>query len=215
MLLCPTDQASGRLYQSSANSNNKPFGKGNYAAFTCPEHITSSVVWPGALIQEPQPLSKVTDGTSNTLMIAEVRTRDDPLDERGAWALAWPGASLLGADMHGTGVGTGNVGDQIGASDTPYIPNPLLVDGSLPPNGTTYQDDVRECAGGSQTDIGSDLDGMPCNNAGSHTAAPRSLHASGVNAANVDGSVRFLQDDIDPLVYGLLICINDGQNVTE
>ncbi|TWU22569.1 DUF1559 domain-containing protein [Bythopirellula polymerisocia] len=210
VLLCPTDGASGRFYQSPTYTTGKTLGKGNYAAYTCPEHITSSGVWQGALIHEPQPLSRITDGTTNTVMLAEVRTREDPLDQRGAWALAWPGASVLGLDMHGTGVGTGNVGDQVGQSNTPYIPNPSLVDGALPPNATNYQDDLRDCTSGSFTQQDSQLQGMPCNPTNSHTAAARSLHLGGVNAANVDGSVRFLRDEIDPLILGLLVCINDG-----
>ncbi len=215
VLLCPTDGATGRVYQNTTYTNDKPLAKGNYAAFSCPEHLTSSVVWQGALVEIPQPLSRVTDGTSNTLMLAEVRTREDPLDQRGTWALAWPGSTLLAADMHGQGVGTGNVGDQLGSVNVPYIPNPTLVDGSLPPNGTTYQDDVRGCTNGSPLDLASDLEGMPCNSANSHTAAPRSLHAGGVNAANIDGSVRFLRDEIDPVTFGLLICIHDGITTEE
>ena len=110
----------------------------------------------------------------------------------------------------GTGIGTGNVGDQIGSQDAPYYPNVSLVGGALPPNATNYQDDVRECTDGSVTDIGSDLEGMPCNTANSHTAAARSLHSGGVNACHVDGSVFFLNEDIDPVVMGLMVCINDG-----
>ncbi len=215
VLLCPSDGAVNRVYQNPTYTNDRPLAKGNYVAFACPEHITSSVVWQGALVEVPQPLSLVTDGTSNTLMLSEVRTREDPLDQRGAWALAWPGASVLGADMHGSGVGTGNVGDQLGATNIPYIPNPTLVNGALPPNGTNYQDDVRGCTNGSPLDVASDLEGMPCNSASSHTAAPRSLHPGGVNAANIDGSVRFLREDIDPILYGLLICIHDGITTNE
>ena len=68
VLLCPSDQASNRFYQSSTNSANKAFAKGNYAAYACPEHITSSIVWQGALIHKPQPLKRVTDGTTKTIM---------------------------------------------------------------------------------------------------------------------------------------------------
>jgi prepilin-type N-terminal cleavage/methylation domain-containing protein len=217
VLLCPSDQASARFYESPTFAQGKSFAKGNYAAYTCPEHVTSSAVWQGALIQkeDDQYLKAFADGTTNTIMLTEVRTRDDPLDQRGAWVLAWPGSSMLALDMHGKGVGTGNVGDQLGHCNTPYEPNPDLVKDALPPNspvGAFSSDEMRECAAGSETDIQSDIEGMPCveRSSRSNTAAARSLHPTGVHGTNVDGSVRFLRDDIDVLLLGKLICINDG-----
>jgi len=217
ILLCPSDQALGRFYQSPF-TNERSFGKGNYAAYSCPEHITSSAVWPGALIHEPQPMSRVTDGTSNTIMLTEVRTRDDPLDQRGAWALAWPGSSVLGLDMHGQLPGNYNARVTQLPGDHPYIPRPALAPGALPPNsptGAENADDVRGCTGGSELARGSQLDNMPCNNLNSNTAAARSQHPGMVNATHVDGSVRILLDEIDPLVFGLLIHISDGQTINE
>ncbi|MDZ4659974.1 MAG: DUF1559 domain-containing protein, partial [Bythopirellula sp.] len=66
------------------------------------------------------------------------------------------------------------------------------------------------CAADSETRRLSAIEGMPCNNLGSYSAAARSSHPGGVDAANIDGSVRFLLDEIDPSTLGLLICINDG-----
>ncbi|MEM8946344.1 MAG: DUF1559 domain-containing protein [Planctomycetota bacterium] len=215
-VLCPSDDAGDRFYSTTTGPrgsivNGREFAKGNYAAYACPEHITSSEVWPGALINKPQPLSRVLDGTSNTIMLAEVRTRDEPTDQRGAWFLAWPGATVLGLDMHGSNAGTGNIAEQTGL-DIPYIPSPDLAAGALPPNsppGAENADEMLECENPSEAD----LLGMPCIarslNSLSSTAAPRSSHPGGVNGANVDGSVRYLLDEVDPLVLGLIVCIND------
>lgn len=212
VLLCPSDNARGLLYESSQFSNGRQFAKGNYVAFAGPEHPTSAKVWQGALIHEPQELRRVTDGTSNTLLLSEVVTREEPTDQRGVWALAWPGSSLIGADMHGDGVGTGNVGDQ--TVSPPYIPSsePFLLEAALPPNASAdpvRRDELRECVNVADAD----LLNMPCierNGSPSHTSAPRSRHPGGVNAANIDGSVRVLSDDIDVRVYGILVCIHDG-----
>jgi prepilin-type N-terminal cleavage/methylation domain-containing protein len=216
VLLCPSDEASGRFYESTRYSQGRRFAKANYAAYGSPEHINCTIVWPGALIHEPQPLKRVTDGTTHTIMLAEVRTRSEPTDQRGAWVLAWPGATVLGMDMHGSGLQnpTGNVCEQAG--DYPYIPSPALARGSLPPNsppGAENADELRECENPGEAD----LLGMPClvRSNLSNSAAPRSSHTGGVNAANVDGSVRFLRDDIDPLLMGVLICANDGITAEE
>jgi prepilin-type processing-associated H-X9-DG protein len=42
------------------------------------------------------------------------------------------------------------------------------------------------------------------------SAAPRSLHAGGVNAAYLDGRVDFLRDEIDPIAMSLMIGVNEG-----
>ncbi len=213
VLLCPSDSAQGRFYAHPTFANGRAFAKGNYAAYSCPEHSDSSRVWPGALIHQPQELRRVSDGTSNTIMITEVRTREDPNDERGAWAIAWPATTILGADMHGkTANPGGNIGDQM-VGEVTYLPDVDVEKGALPPNkppASGNDDGLRDCPLGSEIDRLSDLEGMPCNHLGSHTAAPRSLHPGGVNGANIDGSVRYLQDEISPSVLGLIICINDG-----
>ena len=206
--LCPSDQAQGLFYESATFSNGRRFGKANYAAYVAPEHSYSTSIWPGALIHEPQAMRRVTDGTSNTVMLSEVRTRDEPTDQRGAWVLAWPGASILAADMHGD-IGTlANVSEQ--GIDLPYTPGPQYTQYALTPNlppGNLGIDELRECVNEAEAA----LLGMPCqDDREDHTASPRSLHTGGVNAANIDGSVTFLRDEIDPLVLGVLICINDG-----
>lgn len=208
-LLCPSDEALGRLYRSDRFSNGRAFAKGNYAAYSSPEHAVASKIWPGALVNELQPLSRVTDGTTNSVMLAEVRTRDEPTDHRGAWVLDWPATTVLALDMHG------DVGSLLNISDQPkldvsYRPGPQYVQYALPPNlppGNLGIDELRECENPSEAEVL----GMQCvTGRNDYTSAPRSLHFGGVNASNIDGSARFLSDDIDPLVLGILICINDG-----
>ena len=217
IFLCPSDDAQGLFYLSAANSSNRRFAKGNYAAYACPEHVTTSVIWPGALIHEPQPMARVTDGTSTTIMLAEVLTREEETDNRGAWALARVGSTILGADMHG------NLSSNVNAAqlfaqpnlDAPlYEPGPQYAQGSLPPNtppGAENTDDLLECVDSADAD----LQNMPCDNTGSNTAASRSNHIDGVNITRVDASVDFINDDIDPLVFGLIISINDGLAIPE
>ncbi len=215
VLLCASDDAAGLFYTTTSGAkgsqvNGQQYAKANYAAYACPEHITSSEVWPGALVNKPQSLARITDGTTNTVMISEVLTREEPTDQRGAWFLAWAGATILAPDVHGQGAGSGNIAEQIGL-DPPYVPSPALALGAIPPNsppGAENADELLECENPAEAD----LLGMPCltRSNRSVTAGSRSNHVGGVNGTNVDGSVRFMNDEIDPLVLGVLVCINDG-----
>jgi prepilin-type N-terminal cleavage/methylation domain-containing protein len=218
ILLCPSDSARGRLYTSSFTFSRR-FAKGNYVAYTSPEHIVCMRVFPGALINEIQPLARVTDGTSKTLMLSEVRTRDHEADQRGAWVLAWNAASMLSFDMHSE---TPRLGCEANSPrNAPYIPQLNGLVDPQPPNNspggaasTNNDDKLRECP---EQNV-ADLELMPCSqepNATFITAAPRSLHVGGVNAAHIDGSVTFLQNEIDWFLMARLVSINDGQVIGE
>jgi prepilin-type N-terminal cleavage/methylation domain-containing protein len=218
VLLCPSDSAQGRLYSSNSRlgrlTGNRSFGKGNYVAYASAEHIECQMLAPGALTNEPQDMKRIEDGQSNTLMLTEVRTREDLTDQRGAWAIAWPATSVLGADVHST---TSNVRICNQTDPPAYQPNgiwaefALLPNSPVPASASGPRDDLREC----NDSAGSDIDGMPCFTRGDTTAAPRSLHVGGVIGANVDGSLRWVANEVDAVVFGSMICINDGLVVKE
>jgi len=205
VLLCPSDGARGRQY-SSRNSFSRSFAKGNYVAYVSPEHINAMRVFPGAMINEIQPLSQIIDGTSKTIMLTEVRTREVADDPRGVWAAAFCAGSIISFDMH-------DVGHPIGGGvqrNSHYNPFENRDIDALTPNSrpTGNSDRLREC-----TDpAGADLELMPCSldNATWTGAAPRSAHVGGVNAALVDGSLYWLADDVDKYLMARMICINDG-----
>ena len=213
ILMCPSDGARGLQYRSDTWSNGRSFGKGNYAAYISAEHGTAMRIYRGALTNEPRPLSQITDGTSNVLMISEVRTRAVEVDQRGAWAVGWVGASLLAADVHSRTELTGpcNAGaDRQTSSDVSYIP--CLLGGfpanlpNLSINDRGQADDMRECT----EEAEADTIGMPCRPDVNTSASPRSLHPGGVNSTRVDGSVQWLPNEIDFAVFGRLVCIDDG-----
>lgn len=208
LLMCPSDEAQGRIFKYSSYTG----GKGNYVAYASPEHAECQAVAKGSLIYKPQPIGDLVDGTSNTLMLTEVRTRDEPTDQRGVWSLGWVGASLLGADVHGT-----NVSTRI-CNQTPpltYVPNPVWSDFALLPNSGVSPDIPRDDLTVCRRSAEADLLGMPCWTRGDTTAAPRSLHVGGVNGTNADGSVRWVSNEIEAIVLGTLVCIDDGLVLAE
>ena len=202
-LMCPSDDALGRFLRSKL-TRGIPFGKATYAAWVSPYHIDLQGVFPGALGESGMELRKVTDGQSRTFMLSEVRTRSDPSDQRGAWALSWNAASLLAYDAHhnfllgGTRFRTDDKFPQF--MQTPNHRGPNL-------------DIIYEC----NQPADAQLLGMPCATYERGTpafylsSAPRSNHATGVNVASMDGSVRFVTDRVDPLLMAYQVSVNDGQ----
>lgn len=197
--LCPSDSSRNRFFTDEAMTANKKFAKGNYAAYCSPFHTDLQLLFPGAIIGHGQPLRKVTDGTTNTIAFAEIRTRENERDERGAWALSWTAASLLAFDMHHDSLTA--PGNEFIAY-APYADQTQLPN-TMGPNADTMRlcDDLPE----------SQLDGMPCLKTQAYlSAAPRSLHPGGVFVAYLDGHTEFVSDDVDEYAFSYRVSINDG-----
>lgn len=227
-LMCPSDATAGRFFQSGSNTINfdRRFAKANYAAYVSPIHIECLRQYPGAIAEKPQRLAKIIDGTSKTIMLAEIRTSPAQLDIRGAWALAMPGASLLAVDMHRVDPDNPNANQTFACNDpkpairvsTVYSPQQQISDGQDDANTPNSQigqsslkaDFLRDCPDISEAE---GL-GMPCGKGGGVTsgfASPRSLHPGGVNVARVDASVDFMSDDVEPHLFARFVSINDGE----
>jgi prepilin-type N-terminal cleavage/methylation domain-containing protein len=206
-LICPSDSAQGKYFIHSKLTTNKPFAKGNYAAFVSPYHVDLQLKYPGAIVAYGQKNEMVVDGLSHTLMLSEVRVRNHPQDQRGAWALPWNGSSLLAFDMHCS---------------------PKLVPGSkyevnaisfgmsqLPNNRGPNVDVLYSCP----DVMGSQMEKMPCglwDPSGDFnylSSAPRSNHPGGVDVVFMDGHAGFLLDNVDETVMAYLISINDRHSV--
>jgi prepilin-type processing-associated H-X9-DG protein len=153
-------------------------------------------------------LKAIRDGLSNTLMLAEVRTRDQVQDQRGAWALPWTGSSLLSVDLHP---------HPTCWPSKPFKPNPYSFGQTQMPNNQGPPPDMLYAC---VDEAGAQLERMPCATYDPEvgvnhflSAAPRSFHPGGVNAVFCDGHTTFLPNEIDEVVMAYLVSANDGQPV--
>jgi prepilin-type N-terminal cleavage/methylation domain-containing protein/prepilin-type processing-associated H-X9-DG protein len=195
-MLCPSDIGNVEPFRSLSYGGDN-WARGNYAANSSLYHM-----FPGNFSVDPfkkspnlywwdgEPwtrgvmglnlalsLKDITDGTSKTVMLGEVRIGMADVDPRGVWAIGWPGSSSLWA--HST--------------DDAEGPNSCGVDAS-PDN--IFQDDAITDA------VGVEVLRMECmlsgsGGGGSSQASPRSRHPGGVHMALCDGSVRFIHDSIE------------------
>lgn len=221
-LLCPSDNARDRQYISTtAFAYGLTFGKTNYVAYVSPVHIVCMRTHPGALTNDVGKMSWLTDGTSKTLMLAEIRTRETQRDSRGVWAAAWTGGSILAFDMHPAN--PAGSAAEAGCGAPPHTRNmrymPFQYPGidSLTPNSLPIgnEDKIHEAP---ITDTAAArLDNMPGgpDNGSWTAAAPRSSHPGGVNATHCDGSVRWINNEIDQFLMARLVSVNDGQGEIE
>jgi prepilin-type N-terminal cleavage/methylation domain-containing protein/prepilin-type processing-associated H-X9-DG protein len=223
-LLCPSDNSRSRQYSSTAtNSYGLSFGKANYVAYVSPIHVVCMRTHPGALTNERTKLSWISDGTSKTLMLTEIRTRETQRDSRGVWAAAWTGGSLIAFDMHTANAAFTDAESGCGPAAVPktrnmrYIPFPYPMVDCLPPNSIPvgnadkiHEAPITESAAARLENMPADTDN------GTWTGvAPRSNHPGGVNATHCDGSVRWLDNEIDQFLMARLVSINDGQGEQE
>ncbi len=222
-MLCPSDDSEGQYYSDPTLTNGKRFAKGNYAAYVSPYHVTYADWWPSGLSGTHRYTQKdIKDGTSKTLLLAEVRTRPNEQDQRGAWALPWTGSSLLAFDMH-------SIGDSqvIFPLTSSYLQSGFKYTASPFSRGETQRPNFYSMEAGSNLDMlykcpdaaGSQLDLMPCGEFQANyswgwlSAAPRSRHAGGVDVVFSDGHVGFLLDTIDEFAMAYLVSSTDGQTV--
>ncbi len=212
-LLCPSSETAGRLYATPRGYGTRPalIGKASYAAYSSPFHI-DSFHHTGPIALYGMSLRRVLDGTSLTLMLSEVRSRDEQYDERGAWLLPWSGATLLSMDFHPEYYSQ-NREEDVPRSSLSFAPDDRSLGFTQVPNGT-LPDVLYDCP--NKDKASAQLERMPCVaqrplEYGYVSAAPRSLHVGGVTAGFVDGHVEFLSEDVDEFRMLYMIGVDDGQ----
>ena len=201
VMLCPTDTFNRQPFNGTACPSSDQAGdgwaRGNYGAngavgfnndtATCNENPPACAAGPdspgwldhrvrgvmGANVSVP--IKGILDGTSKTILLAELRAGIHECDMRGTWAFSGGPSAIWGAGyIHGDARG----------------PNPAHW----------ASDDVWSCDDFKPPVRGhrelANM-GMPCFPNHNNQQAPRSMHNGGVFVAFADGSVHWISDFID------------------
>jgi len=198
---CPSDTNGDVPFNGNANGSPLNVGnwaRGNYAINAGPQLITVDgsqggtdtigntvgVTWANSLPNGGgMKLAGIPDGTSNTIMIGELRVGSNAGDRRGTWALGHVGASIL------AGGGTGDCGGPNDGTATKF----------------QYCDDTHGGSNDPNQGLGT---WDSCLN---WQAQARSRHSGGVNIAFADGSVRFMRDNISKVDWATFLAASDGR----
>ena len=107
VMLCPTDKGNTEPYDGLFRDR-KGWARGNYGANAARWHFPYGLVAPNYLewwrkdwvrgvmgANIAVSIADITDGTSHTIMLAELRIGLASVDRRGTWAMGAPGASSI------------------------------------------------------------------------------------------------------------------------
>jgi prepilin-type N-terminal cleavage/methylation domain-containing protein len=191
VMLCPSDKGNAEPYSWGADQQG--WARGNYGANAAQWHFPYGLVAPNYLSEWRKnwvrgvmgantavSIPEIIDGTSHTIMVAELRIGLAPVDRRGVWALGAPGASSIWAH----------------SSDDSKGPNSCI------PNGDNLWGAPAIVAAVGDATLRQECMSVAVNWDRSTQAAPRSTHPGGIQVGFVDGSGRFISDFIQTRTGG-------------
>ncbi len=141
-------------------------------------------------------IAEIRDGTSQTAALGEILTADGNSDCRGCWGLAM--GAIFSAFTHGRPT------DSTTAKDAPIAtPNVRAVG--------AYRDKPVYCRNSLTGQLAC---GDKPGDGSRGGVAARSMHPGGVHIGLCDGSVRFVSDSIDKIVWRGLLTIQGNESIS-
>jgi prepilin-type processing-associated H-X9-DG protein len=161
--------------------------------------LSTKVGTPGP--SDGNPISSISDGTSNTIMFTELAGRGLAIYIKGRNVGSVPSTS---AALVGMNVMTPNSTSGFGAlGDLSQFPRGTWAD----QNGVTYLRGYTVATTGTNVNA---TTGCSIINVINH-ASPYSFHSGGVNTLRCDGSVTFMKESISPQVLLAAVTRNGGE----
>ena len=220
VMICPSDTGHHVKYQPGSETSGN-WARGNYAANAANGPLGGMASVKAAVYGADSPgwkdplrrgvmgpnvalsMKHIRDGTSNTILLAEVRVGLNRRDPRGTWAMNGAGSSAL--YWHGWHWGQHSFGPANGPNDpspeSDDLPDCLRI--------------IAEFGTGGAAILANEKMTCRVNRVTYGQAGTRSRHPGGVYVAFVDGSVHFIADDIETTArccsaWDRLILSDDG-----
>ncbi len=215
-MLCPTDTYNSTPFMGAQFGIGDNWARGNYGANGGLEREDQAfTTWSNPLLRGVMGpniacrMSDITDGTSKTIMLGELRAGLTNADSRGTWAMS--GACPSALFWHGC------CGDDNG-------PNAISPKADDEANCSQVEATLSGTAPAGNNTIGEQVLmnlGMPCSddNFGSGNWAnwqqtARSMHTGGVYVAFCDGSVQFIVDEVNISTNSAVLGVWDMLNLS-